>query len=76
MSAEKIAKEALYERAVEIASECFAAAQYCVREDKKKCIRKDKNCEKCIKNWFVRKAANEIDGTCNREAWEAEYGKR
>lgn len=76
MSAEKIAKEALYQRAVEIAADCFAKAGYCIHEDRNKCHRKDKNCMKCIKLWLVRKVANEISFACGSEAWEVGYGKK
>ena len=60
MSAEKIAKEAMYHRAVEIACGLFVNAGYCVKE-LTVCNRKVKDCENCIKNWLLYKARDEIN---------------
>ena len=65
MSAEKIAKEAMYYRAVEIACGLFVDAGYCVRNPDM-CRRKVKDCESCIKNWLLYKARDEINSSMIR----------
>lgn len=65
MSAEKIAKEAMYHRAVEIACGLFVDAEYCVRSPDM-CLRKVEDCESCIKNWLLNKARDEINSSMIR----------
>lgn len=60
MSAKRIAKEALYQRAVEIACRLFVDADYCVRT-KERCHKKTKNCESCVETWLLYKARDEIN---------------
>ena len=70
MSAQSIAKEAHYLRAVEIASDLFVRAGYCVRT-KERCCKKVKDCEKCVKVFLLSKAREELNSVMINNNLEA-----
>ena len=62
MSAEKITREMLYQRAVEISASIYSKAGFCI-DDKNDCYSAAKNCEDCIKQWLINKAKKELTKT-------------